>query len=76
MPPARQEFNAKARQSTAGIRKKGKVKRHKSEKQSEDGNPNAEIIIPKNKKEGESVKRERMREEVRWPRIRELITEV
>jgi len=64
MPPTRQDFNAKARQSTAGARKKGKMKRRKSEKQSED-DPNTEIIIPKNKKEGESAKRERMREEVR-----------
>jgi len=64
MPPTRQDFNAKARQSTAGARKKGKMKRRKSEKQSED-DPNTEIIIPKNKKEGESAKHERMREEVR-----------
>ena len=64
MPPTCQDFNAKARQSTAGARKKGKMKRRKFEKQSED-DPNTEIIIPKNKKEGESAKRERMREEVR-----------
>jgi len=62
MPPARQDFNAKARRSTAGTRKKGKMKRRKSEKPSEDVNPNAEVIIPKNEKEGESAKRERMRE--------------
>jgi len=64
MPSTRQEFNVKARRSTAGTRKKGKMKRHKSEKQSEDVNPNAEIIIPKNEKEGELAKRERTREEV------------
>lgn len=64
MPSTRQEFNVKARRSTAGTRKKGKMKRRKFEKQSED-DPNTEIIIPKNKKEGESAKRERMREEVR-----------
>jgi len=64
MPPTHQDFNAKARQSTAGARKKGKMKRCKSEKQSED-DPNTEIIIPKNKKEGESAKHGRVREEVR-----------
>lgn len=65
MPPTRQEYNAKARRSTAGTRKKGKLKKKKSENQMNDANPNAEIIIPKAEKEKELEKRERLREELR-----------
>lgn len=64
MPPVRQEFNAKARRSTAGTRKKGKLKKRKQE---DDADPNVEIITPKNAQEKELNKRERLREEVCYP---------
>ncbi len=63
MPPVRHEYNAKARRSTAGTRKKGKLKRRK-EQQTEDTNTNAEITVQKSAQEKELDKRERLREEV------------
>ncbi|KXN93411.1 Putative ATP-dependent RNA helicase PB1A10.06c [Leucoagaricus sp. SymC.cos] len=65
MPQTRQEYNAKARRSTAGTRKKGKVKKRKRSSQADDANPNAEIVVPKSTQEKELDKRERMREELR-----------
>ncbi|KAJ3568750.1 hypothetical protein NP233_g5510 [Leucocoprinus birnbaumii] len=65
MPPTRQEYNAKARRSTAGVRKKGKLKRRTSKDQTEDANPNAEIIIPKTEQTKELDKRQQLREELR-----------
>jgi ATP-dependent RNA helicase DHX37/DHR1 len=64
MPPTRQEYNAKARRSTAGTRKKRMLKRRKTDGQADDTNPNAEIIVPKSVQGKELDKKKRMREEV------------
>lgn len=63
MPPIRQGYNAKARQSTSGTRKKGKLKKRK-EQQAEAIDSNAEIIVQKPTQEKELDKRERLRQEV------------
>ena len=62
--PARQSYNAKARQSTAGGRKKGKrnTKAPDSTKLVQD--PNAEIISRKSDEQQELDRRERLRQEV------------
>ncbi|KAF9454792.1 DHX37 protein [Macrolepiota fuliginosa MF-IS2] len=65
MPPVRQEYNAKARRSTAGTRKKGKLKKRTQEEQANDTDPNAEIVVPKSAQEKELDKRQRLREELR-----------
>lgn len=65
----RQTYNAKARQSTAGSRKKGKVKAKRDDTnpaQAEpSSNPNAEILIPKPQEQKDLERRERLRAEVR-----------
>lgn len=64
MPPVRQEYNAKARRSTAGTRKKGKLKKRKQDGQVNDVDPNAEIVAPKSTREKELDRRERLKQEV------------
>jgi len=66
-PPIREGYNAKARKSTAGSRKKGKVKRNKSLAQPEAENSNAEIIVPKSQETKDQERAKRMLEEVRTP---------
>ena len=65
----RQTHNAKARQSTAGSRKKGKVKAKRDDTnpaQAEpSSNPNAEILVPKTQEQKDLERRERLRAEVR-----------
>ena len=60
----RERHNAKARQSTAGSRKKGKRKATSTIKEP-DYDPNAEIISLKSDEQKELDRRERLRQEVR-----------
>lgn len=63
MHTPRERHNAKARQSTAGQRKKGKRKATSIVKDP-DYDPNAEIIAPKSEEQKELDRRERLRQEV------------
>ena len=54
--------NAKARQSTAGSRKKGK--KPQKTKSTDQYDPNAAIIVPKSEEQKELDRRERLRQEV------------
>lgn len=65
MNRARERHNAKARQSTAGQRKKGKRKASAVTVQDPDYDPNAEIIAPKSEEQREADRRERLKQEVR-----------
>ena len=61
------KFNAKARQSTAGSREKGKLKRKREDGQPvavEGDDPNASIIVPKTKDQKEWERKEKLRQEV------------
>jgi ATP-dependent RNA helicase DHX37/DHR1 len=61
------KFNAKARQSTAGSRKKGHLKRKREEGQvvqMEEADPNASIFVPKTKEQKEQERKEKLRQEV------------
>jgi len=64
-PPIREGYNAKARKSTAGSRKKGKAKRNKNLTQGETENSNAEIVVPKSQEVKDQERAKRMLEEVR-----------
>ncbi|KAF8158281.1 P-loop containing nucleoside triphosphate hydrolase protein [Crassisporium funariophilum] len=60
-PPVRESYNAKARQSTAGSRKKGKPKnRNKTNHDGLQEDPNASIISPESKEDKEKAKKERL----------------
>lgn len=65
MHHTRERHNAKARQSTAGQRKKGKRKAGSTEIREPDHDPNSEIIIPKSEEQKELDRRDRMKQEVR-----------
>ena len=54
-------YNAKARQSTAGSRKKGKPKKVKRE---QGADPNALVYVPKTEEEKELDAREKLKKEV------------
>lgn len=60
------KFNAKARHSTAGSRKKGKPKRRREEDEPSpvEEDPNASILVPKSKESKEAERKERLRQEV------------
>ena len=64
----RESYNARARQSTAGSRKKGKVNQKRddaNQAQTESSpDPNAEILIPKSKEQKDLERKERLRTEV------------
>jgi hypothetical protein len=66
MSHAQPKFNAKARKSTAGSRKKGKPSRRREEGEpppvQED--PNASILVLKTKETKEAERREKLRQEV------------
>jgi ATP-dependent RNA helicase DHX37/DHR1 len=62
MPPVRQEFNAKGRQSTGGRRKKGKIKKRKPAGPAKEDDPNAEIIVKNDAIEKEQSRREQLKE--------------
>jgi ATP-dependent RNA helicase DHX37/DHR1 len=67
MSQIQKNFNAKARASTAGSRKKGKLKRKRNEGQPaqiEEDDPNASILIPKTKEQKDQERREKLRQEV------------
>lgn len=61
-PPVRERYNAKARGSTAGGKKKGKRPIFTQDKDAED--PNAAIHVPKSEQVREMEKREKMKAEV------------
>ncbi|KAF8917814.1 P-loop containing nucleoside triphosphate hydrolase protein [Mucidula mucida] len=60
-PVPRERHNAKARQSTAGSRKKGKMRKHSSPT---DVDPNAAILVPKTAEERELDRKEKLRQEL------------
>jgi ATP-dependent RNA helicase DHX37/DHR1 len=63
--PVRESYNAKGRQSTAGSRKKGKIRKDKSQKNEPQEDSNANILNPESKEEKETAKRKKLLEEVR-----------
>lgn len=65
MHHTRERHNAKARQSTAGQRKKGKRKAGSTDTREPDHDSNLEIIIPKSEEQKELDRRDRMKQEVR-----------
>jgi len=60
-PPVRESYNAKARQSTAGSRKKGKRKKNIT---TEASDPNADIIEPKSREDKDKEQKDRLLQEV------------
>ena len=64
MNSARERHNAKARQSTAGQRKKGKRKGLSATTKEPDYDANSEIIVPKSQEQKEVDRRERLKQEV------------
>lgn len=64
MNSTRERHNAKARQSTAGQRKKGKRKASSSNIKEPEYDPNAEVIVPKSEEQKELDRRERLKQEV------------
>jgi len=63
MSHAREQFNAKARQSSAGSRRKSKRKRVEGQPVGED-DPNKSILVPKTKEQKEQERKEKLRQEV------------
>ena len=60
----RESYNAKGRQSTAGSRKKGKIRKNKAQKNEPQEDSNANILTPEDKEEKETAKRKKLLEEV------------
>lgn len=71
MNRTRERFNAKARQSVAGSHKKKKGKRSITDKDpsgvQEPCNPNADIVVPKSEEQKELDRKEKLKQEVRFP---------
>ena len=65
MNNTRERYNAKARQSTAGHRKKGKRKALPATVTEPKYDPNSDIIVPKSDEQKELDRRERLKQEVR-----------
>ena len=63
-PPVRESYNAKARGSTAGSRKKGKPKKKSKLEQPEEQDPNAAVITPKSQEDKGREKKEKLLQEV------------
>jgi ATP-dependent RNA helicase DHX37/DHR1 len=63
-PRLHELYNSKARQSTAGARKKGKLKRGSRSEAEEPADCNAAIITPKTKEEKEIERKEKLLQEV------------
>ncbi|KAF8908975.1 P-loop containing nucleoside triphosphate hydrolase protein [Gymnopilus junonius] len=63
-PKPRESYNAKARQSTAGSRKKGKIRKGDKPQEPEDYNPNAAIITPKSQEQKETERKEKLLQEL------------
>lgn len=61
---AREKHNAKARQSTAGQRKKGKRKANTSLLKEPEHDPNVEVIVPRSEEQKELDRKERLKQEV------------
>ncbi|KAI0926970.1 hypothetical protein AcW1_007657 [Taiwanofungus camphoratus] len=64
MDRSRQRYNARARQSTAGSHKKKGKRKSKQIDQSEQPDPNAEIVMPKMLEQKELDRKEKLREEL------------
>jgi len=62
--PVREFYNAKARRSTAGSRKKGKLGKYKNQKNESQEDPNANILTPESKEEKETARRIKLLGEV------------
>ena len=62
--PVRESYNAKGRQSTAGSRKKGKIKKDKGQKNEPQEDSNANILTPESKEEKETARKKKLLEEV------------
>jgi hypothetical protein len=62
--PVREAYNAKGRQSTAGSRKKGKIRKDKTQKNGPQEDSNADILTPESKEEKETAKKKKLLEEV------------
>jgi ATP-dependent RNA helicase DHX37/DHR1 len=62
--PVRDSYNAKGRRSTAGSRKKGEIKKDKTQKNEPQEDSNANILTPESKEEKETAKKTKLLEEV------------
>ena len=62
--PVRESYNAKGRRSTAGSRKKGKIRKDKTQKNEPQEDSNADILTPESKEEKETAKKKKLLEEV------------
>ena len=62
--PVRESYNAKGRRSTAGSRKKGKIKKNKTQNDEPQEDANASIFTPESKEEKEAAKKKKLLEEV------------
>jgi hypothetical protein len=63
-PPVRESYNAKARGSTAGSRKKGKPKKKSKSEQLEQQDPNAAILTQKSQEDKDKERKEKLLQEV------------
>lgn len=63
--PVHESHNAKARQSTAGSRKKGKRGKSKNQKNEHQEDPNADVLTAESKEEKETARKIKLLEEVR-----------
>ena len=62
--PVRESYNAKGRRSTGGSRKKGKIRKDKTQKNEPQEDSNADILTPESKEEKETAKKKKLLEEV------------
>ena len=62
--PVRESYNAKGRQSTAGSRKKGKIRKDKTQKNEPQEDSNANILTLESKEEKDEAKKKKLLEEV------------
>ena len=60
--PVRESYNAKGRRSTAGSRKKGKIRKDKTQKNEPQEDSNANILTPESKEENETAKKKLLEE--------------
>lgn len=73
--PVREAYNAKGRRSTAGSRKKGKIRKDKTQKNEPQEDSNADILTPESKEENETAKKKKLLEEVQTShRLKVLLT--
>lgn len=63
--PGPESYNAKARRSTAGSRKKGKIGKHKNQNNEPQEDTNADILTAESKEEKATAKKIKLLQEVR-----------